>query len=564
MATKIPFLTEVPFYPVRKDPPERFDTLIKAAVDGGATQTRELNASFIPAVNKIVEEIENAQTSVAADKEQATEKAGEAAASAQAASASASSAKASQNATKTSETNAKASETAAKTSETKAKASETAAEEARQTALVSAEAATQKAEEAGASANDASESAEAAFGSKNEAKTSETNAKKSEQAAKLSETNAKASEANAKSSENAAKASETKAAASESKSLEAASRAETAAESAEVIAGGLFVPLSRKISAGAGLSGGGDLTADRTLSVTDVAIGGNARDLASARGQIGDAYNLPSSGFDLDTAQNDGIYGFRGAEAINNPTKSWCTLFVNSGFHTSESHLHRQTLCEIGLDRLFNFQRSLKNDGTWTPWSTYITTMNIGDGITINNSIISVPEYEGATASTHGTSGLVPPAAVGKQDVVLHGSGEWKVPSAVAETFQNLETISGATTIDLSAGNVIIATIGGATAFSFKGLVRGKANTVLLKLTNAGSATITWPGVKWAGGAAPTLTAAGLDVIILEKDDDLGWMGILAGADVKFGEGSGEIELPEIELPEIEVPEIEVPDPLLP
>lgn len=90
----------------------------------------------------------------------------------------------------------------------------------------------------------------------------------------------------------------------------------------------------------------------------------------------------------------------------------------------------------------------------------------------------------------------------------------------VAEKFQSLGTISGEKSIDLTAGNIVIATIGGATTFSFSGVVAGMANTVMLKLTNAGSAAITWPsGVLWPGGQAPTLTAAGLDVIVMETDD---------------------------------------------
>lgn len=50
----------------------------------------------------------------------------------------------------------------------------------------------------------------------------------------------------------------------------------------------------------------------------------------------------------------------------------------------------------------------------------------VGDGITVNNGIISVPEYEGATASAAGTAGLVPPAAAGEQESFLTGGGEYK------------------------------------------------------------------------------------------------------------------------------------------
>ncbi|WP_459577899.1 hypothetical protein, partial [Bilophila wadsworthia] len=55
-----------------------------------------------------------------------------------------------------------------------------------------------------------------------------------------------------------------------------------------------------------------------------------------------------------------------------------------------------------------------------------MSSSRIGDGLTVNNGIISVPEYEGATVSTAGTSGLVPPAAAGQQESFLTGGGEYK------------------------------------------------------------------------------------------------------------------------------------------
>ena len=56
----------------------------------------------------------------------------------------------------------------------------------------------------------------------------------------------------------------------------------------------------------------------------------------------------------------------------------------------------------------------------------FVSIAQIGDGITVNNGIISVPEYEGATASTAGTSGLVPPAIAGQQESFLTGGGVYK------------------------------------------------------------------------------------------------------------------------------------------
>lgn len=59
-------------------------------------------------------------------------------------------------------------------------------------------------------------------------------------------------------------------------------------------------------------------------------------------------------------------------------------------------------------------------------YNRLITEQQIGDGITVKNGIISVPEYEGATASAAGTSGLVPPAAAGQATYVLCGDEEWR------------------------------------------------------------------------------------------------------------------------------------------
>ena len=63
--------------------------------------------------------------------------------------------------------------------------------------------------------------------------------------------------------------------------------------------------------------------------------------------------------------------------------------------------------------------RLASND--WSSWSEIVSSSRIGDGLTVNNGIISVPEYEGATASAAGTSGLVPPAAAGQQESFLTG-----------------------------------------------------------------------------------------------------------------------------------------------
>ena len=62
----------------------------------------------------------------------------------------------------------------------------------------------------------------------------------------------------------------------------------------------------------------------------------------------------------------------------------------------------------------------------WFPWVELVSYNKFGDGFRNTNGIISVPEYEGATTSSAGTSGLVPPAAAGQHESFLTGGGEYK------------------------------------------------------------------------------------------------------------------------------------------
>lgn len=92
--------------------------------------------------------------------------------------------------------------------------------------------------------------------------------------------------------------------------------------------------------------------------------------------------------------------------------------------------------------RTYYRTRVFNSDNTFSyyPWREAILTSSLGDGIRNTNGIISVPEYEGATASSAGTSGLVPPAAAGQQNHLLTGGGAYisKVPNAAhADTADN-------------------------------------------------------------------------------------------------------------------------------
>ncbi|WP_418662020.1 hypothetical protein [Alistipes communis] len=545
MARKISPLTEVPFYPVRKDPQERFDTLIKAAVDGGATLTRELNATFIPVVNAIAGDVESAQSSVAADKEETKAKAGEAAASAKAADGSAAAAKASQNAAKTSETNAKTSETNAA--------------KARQDAAASADTATKKAGEAGTSATAAAKSAEAALASKNAAKTSETNAKTSETAAKASETKAKTSETAAAGSETKAKTSETNAKASETaaaNSATAAKKSETNAGTAEKQAltyrneaeqfkneASVIANVSMATTAKAGLvkPDGTTTQTDATgkLTVRDVAIDGDTLTTLGSAGMLAKVkyYSALSDGTPSDADIDNEIFllSLWSSNFIPDLSKYDAFFYVRQFFYGARASTTSRKQIAYGYRTGRMFTRTYDSKLlAWSSWVATITDSQIGDGLTVNNGIISVPQYEGATASTMAKSGLVPPALSGDQDKVLSGAGTWVTQGAglfqpvagAVQTITAYHTMKAVSTplvltidspsylfVDDASGNITIED-----SFSFlpevglPGTDTGEGVSKMITLAfsaalgvEGGVATITWPSrIRWVG----TTTAA--------------------------------------------------------
>jgi hypothetical protein len=94
------------------------------------------------------------------------------------------------------------------------------------------------------------------------------------------------------------------------------------------------------------------------------------------------------------------------------------------------------------------------------------------------------------------------------------------------------KTVISASAIDLTAGNYFTKTISGATTFTTSGIpATGNVASLVLDLTNGGSAAVTWwSGVKWASGTAPTLTASGRDVLgFFTHDGGTTWNGFVLG-----------------------------------
>lgn len=95
----------------------------------------------------------------------------------------------------------------------------------------------------------------------------------------------------------------------------------------------------------------------------------------------------------------------------------------------------------------------------------------------------------------------------------------------------------GTQDIDLELGNSVVATVDtSTTTFTFSNpTASDEMCGFVLTLTNGGSQTVNWPvTVDWPGGIAPTLTTAGVDILVFfTVDGGTTWHGMVASTDSK-------------------------------
>ena len=95
----------------------------------------------------------------------------------------------------------------------------------------------------------------------------------------------------------------------------------------------------------------------------------------------------------------------------------------------------------------------------------------------------------------------------------------------------------GTDAINLTLGNSVSATVStSAQTFTFTNpTASDELCGFTLVLTNGGSQTVNWPAsVDWAGGTAPTLTTAGVDVLVfITNDAGTIWHGMISSGDSK-------------------------------
>lgn len=99
-------------------------------------------------------------------------------------------------------------------------------------------------------------------------------------------------------------------------------------------------------------------------------------------------------------------------------------------------------------------------------------------------------------------------------------TGEVTILTATHTVVDLGATISGSTALNFASGDFFHGTINGATTFTVSNVPADDAFFFVIELTNPGSSSITWPtGTTWDGGAAPSFTASGVDVIVFYTRD---------------------------------------------
>ena len=84
----------------------------------------------------------------------------------------------------------------------------------------------------------------------------------------------------------------------------------------------------------------------------------------------------------------------------------------------------------------------------------------------------------------------------------------------VMDNVTALGSITGAINLDSTANRYFSVTVTGTSTVAITNPpASGVVGTYTLAMTNGGASTITWTNGKWAGGTAPTLTTAGLDIL---------------------------------------------------
>ena len=183
--------------------------------------------------------------------------------------------------------------------------------------------------------------------------------------------------------------------------------------------------------------------------------------------------------------------------------------------------------------------QTYKWDGTlWVPLTgdnlSALAGLAVTDGnFAVGNGSTWVAE-SGATART--SLGLGTAATMTGPSGTIVGTTDTQTLSAKTITaLKETKTTSSSYNFDLAAGNYFTHTASANNLTVSNVPATGTVASFIIELTNGGAYTFSfWSGVKWAGGAAPALTASGVDILgFYTHDGGTTWRGLLLAKDSK-------------------------------
>ena len=168
-------------------------------------------------------------------------------------------------------------------------------------------------------------------------------------------------------------------------------------------------------------------------------------------------------------------------------------------------------------------------------------TVNLPTGFKVNN-VVGVAVAQGGTGASDaaGARSNLGAAALGANTFTgTQSLADNIVERPLFQDYGEIVNAIGATgggtqDIDITLANVVTATVDtSANTFTFSNpTATGKNCGFILYLTNGGSQTVNWPAaVDWPAATAPTLTEAGVDILVFNTTDaGTTWYGNLVGA----------------------------------